>query len=425
MSARRACKGRATGRAADAARDPEVIAGLPGGPELPAGDAPLSTKEGWSDLVNLSGSVRPTKPTLAQYRAADSAWRQDLDERRLAHISNFGPIQDVYTMVHEQAVRVWRVNCGRTRGLNYGAAIDGSPANGKTTALQEIGRTIEGIQRAKFPGVTITRDGGEFIPVVYVSLHEKPTTKNFNKLLLNFYGHPARGSADAADLTDAVTELIRECATTLVLVDDIHFLDFRHRDDTHTSNHLKKLINECRSTTFLYAGVDLVDIAWLAEGKGRRHAAARTPRQVEGSARRPANAQTAGRVKRLPAAPFMLDHDDCDSTQRWQSLLATFEVELVLLNSRPGDVYFELAEYVHVRTGGKIGAISQLLREGALLAVEGGGERITAELLDEIVLDEDSETASERRAGKPGGGRRAHDPRRAELDAQRERAKLA
>jgi hypothetical protein len=403
MSVQGAGKRRMTVRAAEGAHDPDVIAGLLGGPELPCGAAPLSTKEGWRELVDLPGSVRPQTPTLARYRAADSAWRQDFDELRLAHIGNFGPIQDVYTMVHEQAVRVWRLNCGRKRGLNYGAAIDGSPANGKTTALQEIGRTIEAMRRAGLPGVTITRSGGEFIPVVYVSLHEKPTTKNFNKLLLHFYGHPARGSADTGDLTDAVTELIRRCATTLVLVDDIHFLDFRRKDDTDTNNHLKKLINECRSTTFLYAGVDLVENGWLVEGKGRRHA----------------DAQTAGRMKRLPAAPFVLDRDNCESSQRWQSLLATFESELVLLDAQPGDVYFELAEYVHVRTGGKIGPISQLLREGAFLAVEYGQERITEALLDEIVLDDHSETASELKSGRPGGGRRARDPRRGGLDAQR------
>ena len=386
--------------------DVEVIAGLPGGPELPAGAAALSTKESWNELVNMPGSTRPQQPTLAQYRAAGSAWREDLDECRLAHISNFGPIQDVYKMVHDQAARVWRVNGRRRRGLNYGVALDGTPANGKTTALEEIGRTIEMECRARHPGVTITRDGGEFIPVVYVSLHEKPTTKNFNKLLLHYYGYPAHGGANTADLTVMVTEAIRRCATSLVLVDDIHFLDYRHKDDTDTNNHLKKLAAECRHTTFMYAGVELVDAAWL----------------VEGGSPRTANAQTASRFKRLPVAPFILDEDDPATHKRWQALLATFESELVLLKARPGDVCCDLAEYIHVRTGGKIGAVSQLLREGAVAAIEDGKERITDVLLDEIVLDDHSETGSEGKAGRPGGGRRVLDPRRSDLDAQRRRA---
>ena len=405
MSAAAAAKTRAGAAAGPHAPDLDVVAGLPGGPEVPVGAAPLSSKESWQEVINLPGSIRPERPSLDSYRSADSAWRQDFDVRRLDHISNFGPIRDVYETVHDQAIRVWRVNSLRRRGLNYGVAIDGSPANGKTTALEEIGRTIERDYRARYPGITVTGDGGEFVPVVYVSLHEKPTTKNFNKLLLHFYGHPAHGHANTAELTNTVTMIVRRCATAVVLIDDIHFLDFKRSDGTDTNNHLKKLANECRHTTFMYAGVDLVERAWLVEGEG--------PHST--------SAQTASRFKRLPVAPFMLDKDVVATRERWQGLLGTFEDELVLLDAQDGDVYYELAEYIHVRTGGRIGAVSQLLREGAVLAIENGQERITDTLLDEIVLDDNSEVASEGKAGKAGGGRRARDPRRKDLDAQRKR----
>ncbi|MEU6098984.1 hypothetical protein [Streptomyces sp. NPDC047079] len=43
--------------------------------------------------------------------------------------------------------------------------------------------------------------------------------------------------------------------------------------------------------------------------------------------------------------------------------------------------------YLHERTGGLIGSLSQLIREAAVDAIDAGTEKITKRMLDEIELD--------------------------------------
>lgn len=46
------------------------------------------------------------------------------------------------------------------------------------------------------------------------------------------------------------------------------------------------------------------------------------------------------------------------------------------------------APYLHLRTGGRIGSLSALVREAAIAAILDGTEKITKRLLDDIELDE-------------------------------------
>ena len=43
------------------------------------------------------------------------------------------------------------------------------------------------------------------------------------------------------------------CKTQLVVIDDLHFIDFRHRHGMEVSNHIKGLANEI-PVTFIYVG---------------------------------------------------------------------------------------------------------------------------------------------------------------------------
>ena len=53
-------------------------------------------------------------------------------------------------------------------------------------------------------------------------------------------------------------------------------------------------------------------------------------------------------------------------------------------------------KYLHQRTAGFIGTLSQLVREAAILAIESGQERIDRALLDEVTVDEASTQSYER-----------------------------
>ncbi|MEU9438891.1 hypothetical protein [Streptomyces sp. NPDC048252] len=53
---------------------------------------------------------------------------------------------------------------------------------------------------------------------------------------------------------------------------------------------------------------------------------------------------------------------------------------------RPGTLV-KHAAHLHTRTAGRIGSLSHLIREAALIAITEGTERITKQLLSEVELD--------------------------------------
>ena len=89
------------------------------------------------------------------------------------------------------------------------------------------------------------------------------------------------------------------------------------------------------------------------------------------------------------------------------ALTATLESLLRLHHHRTGTLV-KLAEYLHQRSTGMIGSLSQLIRGAAILAIEDGSEQITRQLLDVVPIDYAAERAATPRrarpAGKPGPG---------------------
>ncbi len=62
------------------------------------------------------------------------------------------------------------------------------------------------------------------------------------------------------------------------------------------------------------------------------------------------------------------------------------EDSLRLHAHRPGTLV-AMTDYLHERTGGLIGSLSQLVRETTVDAIDSGTEKITKRMLDEIELD--------------------------------------
>ena len=62
------------------------------------------------------------------------------------------------------------------------------------------------------------------------------------------------------------------------------------------------------------------------------------------------------------------------------------EASLRLHNHQRGTLT-GLGEYLFGRTGGMIGSLSQLVRGAEILAIEGGSEQITQDLLDLVPVD--------------------------------------
>ncbi|MFP5317959.1 MAG: hypothetical protein ACLGI2_06640 [Acidimicrobiia bacterium] len=175
-------------------------------------------------------------------------------------------------------------------------------------------------------------------------------------------------------LTEKIRRYARRTATSLFLIDDIHYLDVRNRSGRAVSDHLKNLASTI-AATFVYAGIGCEDSGLLNEGHGES---------------RRAFSQTRSRFSLHGMASF--DISTAAAAAEWASLLKRIEGEIVLLDASAGVLCTKLARYCFERTGGVIGALSQLVREAANLAIDRGTERLTEGLLDEIVLDHASES---------------------------------
>jgi hypothetical protein len=84
--------------------------------------------------------------------------------------------------------------------------------------------------------------------------------------------------------------------------------------------------------------------------------------------------------------------------EQWRALIATMELALRLLRHKPGSLV-GMDEYLYRRTGGMIGSLSQLIRGGAILAIENRSEAVTRDLLDIVPVDYAAERADVARTG--------------------------
>ena len=104
--------------------------------------------------------------------------------------------------------------------------------------------------------------------------------------------------------------------------------------------------------------------------------------------------QIASRYTLIPTQPFAYR---APAEQRcWQALVATLEQSL-RLHAHRADTLLGLDAYLHQRTGGMIGSLSQLIREAAIDAITDGTEKITRKGLDNVDLDEIAENQDAQR----------------------------
>lgn len=335
--------------------------------------APLTTKTGWRAFVaNEFHSADVLFGDLKERRAFARRDRDTFDRARLGHINRFVIETPEMGRIHEQLLSVVEANEGADPPL-VGGVIDSLEANyGKSWTMRHFGRWYEQqLLVAGFDEVSgDDPNNDDFVPVVYVTLQRGSQTTWLDEQLLRFYGAASprsSGSFRMRDLPARVADEAYDCRTSLILVDDIHKLKAWREDDVAIADHLNYLAAEI-GATFVYAGINCEEGGVFGEGSGGSFGFARAT-------------QTSGRFMHLKIERFAQD-------PHWQAVLLKFEDELVLLKARPGDLCDpkHLATYIYERTGGLIGATSQLLRRGARAAIKSGEERITKELLDKIQL---------------------------------------
>lgn len=333
----------------------------------------LSRKEGWRRFVDSPPRERPEALTGPQISALSEDAADAYNEARHDWHANFGIIATPQlATIHDELDQIVASNRQDGDRVRSAAVLDALPGLGKTTIANLFGRTFDRHQSRRFGSLTAT--GHERIPVFRVGLTSNTTLRTLNRMICEFYGHPATNRANAAALASHALDCVLSCETQLGIIDDIHFIDLDRRDGLAVSNHLKWLANEL-PVTFIYVGVGLAERRFFADGLTGGNVAL---------------AQTARRWTRLSVDPFQLD--TTQAHRHWVSLIKATERQLVLAEHRPG-MLVDLAEYLFERTTGHVGSYFTLIVRGAYRAIRSGTEALSRDLLDQIRLDEASEQA--------------------------------
>lgn len=333
---------------------------------------------GWRQFVTKADAVRPAMPTESEFGRMTKAEKNAFKRSRILYHSQFGPlVTPALQRVHNETIRLASLNYRAAPGARMGVVLDGLGTVGKSTIVMNVGKKYEQQLRKLLKRPADLPNGHAFIPVAYISLPSSVTIKKFNARVVSYYNIPVRKRESDDELTEKILKTAAKCATSMFIIDDVHFLNVRSKHGTSVNDHLKYLASHI-SATFLYAGIDLKGRHFISEGTSQEKAH---------------RSQTQHRFRRYAIEPYEKRSDE------YASLITSFGEHLLLLRQQPGSLYDELGDYIHDRTAGYIGAISNLLRQGGNLAIEEREERLSAKLLNTIYLDDAAEEYSKRVLG--------------------------
>lgn len=353
----------------------------------------LSTKRGWLTYVNAPDREQPETLTTAKLAALSPRARAEYEEARVVWHANIGPIRTPQlTEVHRQLWNI--VGSSREDGDHPRAAavIDAYPGLGKSTIANSFARDWHRRQIQTYG--EFTEDGHERVPVVRVQLSDETSRRDFNSMMCRFFNLPGYDAGNANHLGDKAADAVMACDSTLVLVDDVHFLDMKRKSGRAVANHFKALNNNFPAT-FLHVGVGLVGRGLLDEGLG--------PDQVE-------LAQNSRRSTPLAVAPFTIG--DEPGRRAWRTLLLTIENAVVLAKKHPGMIADDLSDALFARSTGHFASLMALIKRGVAQAVATGAEALTAEVLASVKNDAAAEAARLELEAGFAAGRLSSRPRR-------------
>lgn len=321
--------------------------------EDPAGEhrqLQLTTLAGWRGFVAEMPAVTELLPEVIWSGLEDDK-RACYDDDRIDHHSRLLVVQ---TPTIRQVITCGRRLVQLNKNAHYGRCglmVSGPARTGKTTALTQLGKTIEVIHRRRHPRAVSD------IPVVYITVPPAATPKMIAMEFARFFDLPLSRRGNITDIADAVCGVSLDAHVTLVAVDELHNLNTATRAGAEASDTLK-YFSERIPATFCYAGISLERTGLLSGTRGE---------------------QIAGRFGMVRTGPFGQD-------PQWTALIAALEDSLRLHRHRPGTLT-RLDRYLHQRTHGMIGSLLWLIRSAAINAVLDGTEKITKKSLDAVEAD--------------------------------------
>jgi hypothetical protein len=310
----------------------------------------LATVSGWRRFIDEMPSVPDLLPD-PDWAGLDEDKHAAYDEDRITHHSRLLVVQtSAVRSVITQGRRLTQLNRSAHFG-RCGLIVSGPARTGKTTAITQLGKTIEVIHRRRNPG---SADG---IPVIYITVPPAATAKMIAVEFARFLGLPVPRTANITGVIESVCGVCLDTGVTAVLVDELHNLNIATRTGGEASDTLK-YFSERIPATFIYAGISLERTGLLSGTRGE---------------------QIAGRFSLIRTGPF-------PRGQEWTALIAALEEGLRLHRHQPGTLT-ALNGYLHQRTRGMIGSLLWLIRSAAITAVIDGTEEVTRKTLDAMDTD--------------------------------------
>jgi hypothetical protein len=319
----------------------------------------LTSLTGWRQFASEVPAV-PQLLDTGVWQDLDPGKRAAYDDDRIAHHSRLLVVQ---TPAVRDVVTTGRRLAHLNRTARYGRCgliVSGPARTGKTTAITQLGKTIELFHRRRNPR------SSDDIPVVYITVPPAATPRMIAAEFARFLGLPLTSRANITDIIEAVCGVCTDTKTAAICVDEIHNLNIATRPGAEASDTLK-YFSERIPATFVFAGINVERAGLLSGARGE---------------------QIAGRFSMVRTGPFACD-------DQWATLNAALETSLRLHRHRPGTLP-DLARYLHQRTGGMIGSLLWLIRSAAIQAVIDGTEQITRKTMDSIQVDIASQSAGSR-----------------------------
>ncbi len=196
---------------------------------------------GWLEMVDAPARAQPRTLTRVELGRLAKAQRLAYNDARAIWHANLGPIRTPQLLaLHDGLAEIVESNRQDGDKNKPAALVDSYPGLGKTTAVLDYARQYHH-EQITLHGDT-TADGHRRLPVIYLSLTGNTQVKGLNEAICRFYNLPTHGTAErlGARAVDAVLSM----HTTVIVIDDVHFLDVRRRDARAMANHLKYLSND-------------------------------------------------------------------------------------------------------------------------------------------------------------------------------------
>lgn len=334
----------------------------------------LSRKEGFQRMAEAPRRQKPDQLSREQLKQLGETALSEYNRARRKWHANLGPLRTPQMKaLHEDLWDIFDSNDQDGDKVKGAIALEAFPGLGKTTSVLSFARKLH--RRVVQERGRYTDEGHERWPVCRVGLTSNTGMRDFNRAILEYYGHPGRFQGTATEFGYRALDSVLSAETELLIVDDLHFLRWTSKGGIEVSNHFKYIANEF-PVTLLFIGVGLEQRGLLSEGLCDEDMAL---------------AQTGRRTTPLGLAPFTITSEQ--GRTDWRDILLGIEERVVLADKYPGMIADELSDYFFARSTGHIGSLMTLVNRGCQRAVRTGAECLSIPLLDKVKNDAASEKA--------------------------------